>query len=208
MGLVVTGILPRSVVPFWAIVLIVFVLRASLEYSTTFFVRSIPFFIAIPITASFDSLNMWRIFSGLIFLKWFWILKPKILPKFSRSSLILLALLLLMILSITQAQNYALAAKRVIYFINLSLVGIVINDLISKNQDFSQRLIKNIAIPTIIVAVIGMLQLATVYFVDIFQFVDFWGGVVERNMYGNAWADIAIKANTWFAYFGNQLSLR
>ena len=43
---------------------------------------------------------------------------------------------------------------------------------------------------------------------DIFQFVDFWGGVVERNLFGNAWAETAVRANTWFAYFGDQLSLR
>ncbi|MBI2063020.1 MAG: O-antigen ligase family protein [Candidatus Yanofskybacteria bacterium] len=207
-ALVASGILPRTVVPFWTIALAVYVLMASLENSTVFFVRSIPFFVAIPITAGFDSLNMWRIFSGLIFLKWFWVLKPKIMPRFSRSSFILLALLLLMILSISQAQSHVLAVKRIIYFVNLSMIGIVIYDLIRKNQDFCQRIIKNVAIPTIFVALVGMVQLVSTYFMDIFQFVDFWGGVVERNMYGNVWAETAIKANTWFAYFGNQLSLR
>ncbi|MBI2063424.1 MAG: O-antigen ligase family protein [Candidatus Yanofskybacteria bacterium] len=207
-ALVITGILPRSIVPFWTLVLAIYVLWAVLEDSTTFFVRTIPFFIAIPIATGFDSLNMWRILSGLIFLKWLWLFKPRIMPKFSRSSFILLALLILMILSITQAQSYALAVKRIIYFVNLSLIGMVIYDLVRKNQDFNQRLIKNIAIPTILVALIGMVQLASTYFMDIFQFVDFWGGVVERNLFGNAWAETAIKANTWFAYFGNQLSLR
>ncbi|MBI2669632.1 MAG: O-antigen ligase family protein [Candidatus Yanofskybacteria bacterium] len=212
-GLVITGILPRAVVPFWTIALTVQVLLVSLEDSTTFFVRSIPFFIAIPITAGFDSLNMWRILSGLIFIKW---ALSHVRHRMSymydmrcRTVCLLLAgLLLLAILSATQAQNYILSAKRIIYFINLSLIGIVIYDLVRKNQDFSRRLIKNIAIPTIIVVLLGMVQLAMTYFMDIFRFVDFWGGVVERNMYGNVWAETAIKANTWFAYFGDQLSLR
>src|SRR3989344_1082829 len=112
------------------------------------------------------------------------------------------------ILSVTQAQSHVLAIKRIVYFVNLSLVGLIIYDLIRKNQEFSQRLIKNIAIPTIIVAIIGILQQISTYYMDIFQFVDFWGGVVERNLFGNAWAETAIRANTWFAYFGNQLSLR
>ena len=36
----------------------------------------IPFFVAIPITDIFDSFNMWRIIGGLIFLKWFFTVKP------------------------------------------------------------------------------------------------------------------------------------
>ena len=214
-GLVIFGILPRSVVPYWTILLAIFALWTPLEDSIAFFVRSIPFFIAIPITTEFDSFNMWRIMSGLIFLKWAWINKKEY-EKFlnlkklykNRVAILLLTLLGLSILSITQAESFALAVKRVLYFINLSLIGIVIYNLIRKNAGFSERLIKNIAVPTIIVTLLGMIQLASVYFMDIFQFVDFWGGVVQRNLFGNLWADTAIKANTWFAYFGDQLSLR
>ena len=225
-GLVITGILPRGIVPFWTIALAVYVLWASLEDSTTFFVRSIPFFIAIPITTGFDSLNMWRVFSGLIFLKWL-ILNRSYLLKFQQNflhgrvkssmskmvighpaALLIGGLFILTALSAFQAQGQILAIKRIIYFVNLSLIGIVAHDLIRKNQDFSQRLIRNIAIPTIIVALVGIVQQISTYYLDIFQFVDFWGGVVERNLFGNAWAETAIRANTWFAYFGEQLSLR
>lgn len=222
-GLVVTGILPRAVVPFWTLILAVYVLRVPLEDATTFFVRSIPFFIAIPITIGFDSLNMWRVLSGLIFLKWLF-QKESFLTIRQTLSLavtwhrefhkrhkilpLLILLLILATLSMAKATSLILAIKRMVYFINLSLIGVVIHDLIRGNQNFSQRLIKNIAIPTIIVAIVGMLQLATTYFMDIFRFMDFWGGIVERNLFGNAWAETAIKANTWFAYFGNQLSLR
>src|SRR3989338_5087908 len=69
-GLVVTGILPRSVVPYLAGALAVYVLLVSLEDATLFFVRSIPFFIAIPLTATLDNFNTWRIIVGIIFLKW------------------------------------------------------------------------------------------------------------------------------------------
>ncbi len=207
--LVVTGVLPRVVVPFWTLVLAVYVLWASLEDSMTFFIRSIPFFIAIPITSTFDSLNIWRVLSGLIFLKWTWHNRPN-LTGYLKTPLakILLAILLLAILSAISAPSHILAIKRILYFINLSLIGIVLYDLIVRNQDFSQRVIKNIAIPTIIVALIGIVQQISTYYLDIFQFVDFWGGIAERNLFGNAWAETAIKANTWFAYFGDQLSLR
>lgn len=222
-GLIILGILPRSIVPFWTLVLAIYVLAAPIENSTTFFVRSIPFFIAIPIASTFDSFNMWRILSGLIFLKW--LFKKENLSaiwgtltlaiqhhrQFHRKHkvlIVLLSLLILILLSITMATSHILAVKRIIYFVNLSLIGVVVYSLARKNQDFGRRLIKNIAIPTIIVALIGMVQLASTYFMDIFRFVDFWGGVVERNLFGNAWAETALKANTWFAYFGDQLSLR
>src|SRR3989344_4953418 len=217
--LLIAGILPRTVVPYWTLALTAYVLLASLEDSTAFFVRSIPFFIAIPITGGFDSLNMWRILSCLIFIKWFLglsrvafkydrILKLQIVWRNHKATILLLGILILAILSATQADSTVLAVKRIVYFINLSLIGVIIYDLVKKNQDFSQRLIKNIAIPTIIVALIGILQQISTYYMDIFQFVDFWGGVVQRNLFGNAWADTAIRANTWFAYFGDQLSLR
>ncbi len=223
-GLVITGILPRLIIPFWVAALVIYVLSAKLEDGMIFFARSIPFFVAIPITANFDSLNTWRILSGLIFLRWAWekqLWKAgwlSTLPcgrtgawkwvKTHKIGVILVLLALIAILSVMQAQSYVLAVRRIIYFVNLSLIGIVAYDLLRKSDDFRQRLIKNLSIPVIIVALVGMAQLASTYFMDIFQFVDFWAGKVELGLFGSAWANIAIKANTWFAYFGDQLSLR
>jgi O-antigen ligase len=236
-GFVITGLLPRLIIPFWAIILAVYVLGARLEDGVIFFARSIPFFVAIPITAGFDSLNTWRILSTLIFLCW---LAPKfkLLIRSVVSSIFnfitiviklnidgikdlyqrakarhatgfsLYSILVLAFLSVFAAPDFILAVKRLIYFINLFLIGIVIYDLAQKNQNFAKRLIKNIAIPTVIVALVGMAQLASTYFMDIFQFVDFWAGKVELGLFGSAWANIALKANTWFSYYGDQLSLR
>ena len=217
-GLVITSILPRSVVPFWTLILAIYVLWASLEDSTAFFIRSIPFFIAIPLAANFDSFNMWRVLSGLIFLKWLFEggVLARLFKRFSiksfilenKVSVLLSALLLLAILSVTQATSITLAVKRIIYFVNLSLIGFVVYDLVRRDRNFSRCLIKNIAIPTIIVTIVGIAQLASVYFLDIFQFVDFWAKRVELGLFGSAWANIALHANTWFAYYGDQLSLR
>ncbi len=223
-GLVIAGVLPRLIIPFWVAVLIIYILSAKLEDGVIFFALSIPLFVAIPIATNFDSLNTWRILSGLIFLKWAWgerlwkINWFSTLPddrmgvwkwvKMHKIGVLLVLLALIAILSVTQAQNYVLAAKRIIYFINLSLIGIVAYDLLIKSNGFGQRLIKNLSVPVIIVALAGMAQLLSTYFMDIFQFVDFWAGKVELGLFGSAWANIALKANTWFAYYGDQLSLR
>lgn len=215
-GLIVTGFLPRSVVLYLAVALAIYALFASLENATVFFVRSIPFFLAIPITATFDNFNTWRILSAILFLKWVWpkILNPKseILNKLkiqnSKNSIILIGLLFFAILSVIPAPDKILAIKRIIYFINLSLIGLVIYDL-AQQAEFTKKLIKNISIPVIIVAIIGFVQLASTYFIDIYQFMRIWGEGIQCNQFGNQWCDIAVQVgNTWFAYYGEQLSLR
>lgn len=204
-SLIVTGVLPRSVVPYLVVALAIYVLLASLEDATVFFVRSIPFFLAIPITTTFDNFNTWRILAGIIFIKWLY----KEWPNYRKYlSLPLLLLLLTAILSIIPATDKILAVKRVIYFLNLSLIGFVIYDL-AKNTEFAKRLIKNISIPVIAVTLIGFVQLASTYFIDIYQFMRIWGEGIQCNQFGNQWCDIAVQVgNTWFAYYGEQLSLR
>lgn len=218
-GLIVTGVLPRSVVPYLVAALAVYVIFTSLEDATAFFVRSIPFFIAIPITATFDNFNTWRILSAIIFLKWVWpqILNPKseILNKFKirnlkfqTQTILLLFLLLLAVFSIIPATDKILALKRIIYFVNLSLIGLVIFDLAQKNE-FAKRLIKNISIPVIIVTIVGFIQLGSTYLMDIYQFMGFWAGKVQFNQFGADWSYIAYNlGNTWYAYYGEQISLR
>lgn len=209
--LVVFGFLPREIVPYLVLALSIYILKAPLEDGVTFFVRSIPFFIAIPLTAHFDSLNTWRIISILIFLRWFNFSKLKNFFDFSRNRrvyLVLLFLLLCAILSVGVAVSPILAIKRVIYFVNLSLVAIVIYDLASKNSEFKKRLIYNISVPVVIVALLGLMQLVMTYFMDIYQFMRIWGEGIELRLFGAEWSNIAVQANTWFAYFGEQLSLR
>ncbi len=210
-GLVISGLIPRLVVPYLALALAVYFLKAPLEELTIFFVRSIPFFVAIPITANFDPLNAWRILAIIVFLRWLDWGKLKRLVSISYARPVQLSLVLILVLaflSLTQAQSAVLGIKRIIFIVNMGLIGVVIYDLVRSNPGLSRRLIKNIVVPTVIVALVGMAQLVSTYFLDIFQFMDYWGNVVERNMYGNGWAEIALKANTWFAYFGDKLSLR
>lgn len=203
--LIVTGVLPRAIVPYFSIALMVYVLFASLEDATVFFVRSIPFFLAIPLTTTFDNFNTWRILTGIIFLKWLY----KEWPNYRKYlSIPLLLLLLTAVLSIVPAPDKMLAIKRIIYFVNLSLIGVVIYFLAQKDE-FVKRLIKNITIPVIAVTVVGFIQLGSTYLMDIYQFMGFWAGKVQFNQFGADWSYIAYNlGNTWYAYYGEQISLR
>lgn len=211
-GLIVTGVLSRSVVPYLAGVLMLYVIFASLEDATIFFVRSIPFFLAIPFTTTFDNFNTWRILSVIIFLKWLWQI-PNIRTYIknshkSRLSFVLHGLIIFAIFSIIPAPDKMLAIKRIVYFVNLSLIGFVVYYLTQK-EGFAKRLIKNISIPVIAVALVGLIQLASTYFVDIYQFMNIWGEGIQCNQFGNQWCYIAVHVgNTWLAYYGDQLSLR
>lgn len=204
-GLIVIGFLPRSIVPYFSGVLAIYLLLASTGDATVFFVRSIPFFIAIPITPAFDNFNTWRILSGIIFLKWLYKKWPNYRKYFSMPLLLLLGTA---VLSIIPAPDKILAVKRIIYFINLSLMGFVIYDLAQKHE-VAKRLIKNISVPVIIATLVGFIQLGSTYIMDIYQFMDFWAGKVQFNQFGAGWSYIVYNlGNTWYAYYGEQISLR
>lgn len=222
-GLVIAGALPRVVVLPLTLVLAIYVLLAPLEEAVILFIRSIPLFVAIPFTVSFDQLNMWRILSGLIFLKWLaqgdtlgniWqgakelFLRHRRFHRRHQVFTALVSLFMLACLSLFKAPSLTLGLKRLVYFVNLSLIGIVLYDLVRRSTTLRERAIRNIAVPVIIVTLAGFAQLISTYYLDIFQFVNYWGGRVELNLFGHTWSETAIKANTWFAYFGDQLSLR
>lgn len=215
--MVILDILPRETVIYLTAALAVYVIIANLEDATIFFIRSIPFFLAIPLTSTFDNFNAWRILSVIIFLKWTWLEYQNLNIKNQNYTskvknygfkIPLLGLLVFALLSVIPAGDKILAIKRIIYFINLSLIGFVIYDL-AKNSDFAKRLIRNITIPIIAVALVGFLQVISTYFVDIYQFMRIWGEGIQCRQFGEQWCNIAVQVgNTWFAYYGEQLSLR
>ncbi|MDP3793011.1 MAG: O-antigen ligase family protein [bacterium] len=211
-GLIITGLLPRETAIFLAIGLAIYMATAPIEDATVFFVRSIPFFIAIPITANYDNLNVWRILSIILFLKLAhvtglqYFLKIK---EFAKHSKLLVILLVFAVLSIIPALDKGAAITRIIFFVNLSLVGIVVYYLSQKSTEFTERLIKNITTPAMIVVTVGFIQVASTYFIDIYQFMRIWGEGIQMRQFGVLWSEIAVRlGNTWFAYYGEQLSLR
>jgi O-antigen ligase len=217
--LIITSILPRETALYLGVALIIYFLLANLDDILIFFIRSIPLFLAIPVTNNFDGFNIWRILVVIIFFKWFLtefpISKSKFLNKFSISNLklekhnfLLMALLLLAVLSIIPALDKIAAIKRIIFFSNFVILGIVIYHKTS-DKHLIKRLIKNSIIPVIIVAFVGYIQLISTYFVDIYKFMRIWGEGIQCRQFGNQWCNIAVwLGNTWFAYYGEQLSLR
>lgn len=222
-GLVLAGLVPREVILLDLLMVGAYLLYARLEDGLIFFARSIPLFIALPITETYDNLNMWRVFSILLFLKWLFspqawhyvgaglILlykRPGAFIKEHSWLMLTLGLLVLAIASVFVAPDKATAVKRIAFFLNASLIGIMMA-YPPRSKQFSRRLIRNITIPVIIVTLVGLIQVISTYFIDIYQFMRIWGEGIQLREFGTMWSYIAVNlGNTWFAYFGDQLSLR
>lgn len=222
-ALVLIGEIPRELVIYETGLLVLYFLFASIEDGLIFFVRSIPLFIAIPLTANYDNLNQWRILAIILFGKWLftretwhyfgaWLVllfrKPWIVIKEHPWAALFKILAILSLLSLWHAPDRIEGLKRIIYFINAALVAVVIV-YPPRSHEFIKRLIKNIIAPIIIVVLVGVVQVASTYFIDIYQFMRIWGEGIQLREFGAMWSYIAVNVgNTWFAYFGDQLSLR
>src|SRR3989344_5293426 len=112
-------------------------------------------------------------------------LKPSISPSF-----FLIVLLFFAVLSIIPAPDKIAAIKRIIYFLNFAVLGVVIYDKAS-NKEIAKRLIKNSIILVIIVAAVGYTQVVSTYFVDIYQFMRIWGEGIQCRQFGEQSCNIA-----------------
>lgn len=201
----------------WAILLMicVFILSRPLKESILLFSRSIPFYIALPVFPGFDSLNMWRIAVILIALKWLSIIKTDALSFLksriakntirdlcAQNKIEFLGILLFALAFISLGKSVFLfaGAKRLAYFINLSLIFPVIV-WIFKNRIISiAEISKNIAISVALITGIGFLQLISAYFLNLNEFMMFWAGQIQAGFYGSGWSNIVFSGNTWFSY--------
>ena len=222
-GLVLVGTLPREFVIYETGLLILYFLFASVEDGLIFFVRSIPLFIAIPLTTNYDNLNQWRILAIVLFCKWLFtretfhyigsmlvlfFRKPWLVIREHSWATLLKVLMLLALVSLWYAPDKIEGLKRIIYFINVALIGVVIA-YPPRSKAFISRLIRNITVPIIIVTLVGLVQVVSTYFIDIYQFMRIWGEGIQMREFGTMWSYIAVNVgNTWLAYFGDQLSLR
>lgn len=211
--LIAVGIMPREGALFLAIFLsAIFAFVFSLEESVFLTARSIPLFLALPITESFDNFNIWRILVLVLFVKWLIaervFLRKYAPPLWSTFRLEILAGLLtfVAVLSLVKAEDPIAGVKRIIYFANMGILFFVVRSVI--NRENFMALGKNFIISGIIAASVGIVQLISAYLMPINNFAEYWAFVIERNLYGDAWAQIAISANTWFAYYNNTIHLR
>lgn len=220
---------PREIFLFTAGIMVFFVAFSTLEESVLLVARSIPIFVALPITEQFDSLNMWRIVVALMFAKWFFVPERiwglfaalRALVAQARTSIadavrtawrtwrietLSVALFLISWISLIGASDLRGGIKRIIFFVNLSMLFFVVRSVVTKGS--FRRVALNVALSGALVAIAGFIQLVLAYTMNVDHFSEFWALVVNKTLYGTAWANIAIMANTWFAYYNGTIHLR
>ncbi|MCC6405155.1 MAG: O-antigen ligase family protein [Candidatus Yanofskybacteria bacterium] len=221
---IITGLLPRETALVCAVGLGAWMLWRPLEDGVQLFIRCIPLFIALPLTTTYDNLTMWRPLALILVLRAALdpavrahlrglimdaLRRPNAWLKGHAVTRRLLILLAIAMLSLWGAQYPLTGAIRIIYFINLSLVPVIVGYLVRQGRLAAERVFVSMALPTIIVVVGGYLQLASTYLVDVYQFMRLWGENIQMRQYGIEWSRTAVEVgNTWLAYYGDQLSLR
>ncbi|HXV27153.1 MAG TPA: O-antigen ligase family protein [Candidatus Paceibacterota bacterium] len=219
-ALVVSGLLPRAVVPFWAAAWVLWAAMVPVRTSVLLFAFAVPAFVAIPITTDFDNFNMWRLAALVIFLKWFfttqswlgalsgifsWLRAPHRYPAASLCAV----LFIMAAASVTQATDVVAALRRIIYFANALLVPFVAFMLVRGEPQWRRQLIRAIGWSGALVIAAGFVQLAATYLMDVYAFMRIWGEGIQMRQFGELWSLIAVRVgNTWLAYYGPQLSLR
>jgi O-antigen ligase len=207
--LVCLKIMPRELVLVSSALVLFYIIVSPIEDGLTFFIASVPIFVALPISENFDSLSAGRIFILVLFLKWIFGKRTFILSKIKtlgfkqifknyRFELFAIILFLILTLSIINAIDIGVAVKRLIYLINLSVIFIMVKDL-TRSKEYLKRIIKAILISFGIVVAIGLLQLISAYFFNIGNFWNYWADNVAYNFYGGNLRDIVRNANAWFA---------
>lgn len=216
LGLIIAGLIPRDAVLFLFGVLVYFFIFAPREDALAYFVRSIPFFVALPLIETFDSLDMGRVLALILFLRIFvpqlhtrtvknlmHSIRSQEFRNAYRVEILGVLFLVLAAVSIVAAMDFGIALKRFIYITNAIILYPVLFVVVKDRSGFS-RIMKNIVAGMLFVVAIAYIQLWTTYLWDFMTFARFWALNVQYNFYGTAWSSIVYHSNTWFAYLGGE----
>lgn len=218
------GVLPRETSFLIALIYIAYILFADTLSATSLVIRSIPIFIAIPFSDSFDNFNAWRFVVVLLFLKW-GVEKQRILKviqnilhfPYKRTAMLKqhsveilgCVFLLLTLASVLVNAHIGTGIVRVIYIVNTALLFVVVRSLVIENKEVAFQFCKDILYGALVVVCVGVGQFIGAYFLSATGFHKLWGETVSMLQYGKQWSDIVLyQGNTWFSYAGETLRLR
>lgn len=201
------GILPRESVLFITGILAFFVLFSEPLEALKMVIASIPLFVALPISESFDHMANWRIIIAVLFLAIFLKRRKEFVRDLkdfiSRKNIrfyLLGALFLISLLSIFIASNKVMAVKELAFLTNIFLLFVVALKVISDKESLAQ-ILKAAALGGASVIAVSIIQFISVLFVPLSVFWSFWVNKVIPVFYGGELADLLSYSNTWFAYY-------
>ncbi len=211
------GFVPRQAVFIAALVLIYFLLRKSLSFNFLLFMRLIPFFVALPLTTTFDNFNLWRVMLVLLFIKWLFesriylkflsFLDRKFDWNFLKNNLLEVSFVIFVfwaVLSLFAGVYVIEGFKRIIYILNIALLFPIGFYCLSLQKNFLKKLAKSFVLSGFILISFGLFQQILAFTIPINVFQHFWGETVSYNIYGQNWSRIVMNlGNTWYSYPSN-----
>jgi len=208
--LMVFNVLPRELGLFITGLLIFYFIFSSLEDSLWVFIASIPLFVALPITESFDTMANWRILLIVLFLVLFFKqgISIKLIKnnfKYYQFERLTGIFLLIAIASLFVADDLFIGVKKIIFLINIFLLYIIIRNLIYRNKEVLPKIINAMKVAIGLVLGVGFLQLIMVFFMNLHKFWYLWDRNVISVFYGIDLSNLLSYSNTWFSYYSYQL---
>lgn len=215
--LIATGVLPREFSYFITALILIYFLGAEIIDSLVLTILSIPLFLALPISDSYDSMANWRIILTALFLTW--AIRTNFFPKlaekaglrkikefFSKSSLELwiAVFVLAAFFSLVGSANAAAGLKKILFLGNIFLLFIITRDIAKDRKPFLKILKAGVA-AAILALAIGYAQLISVFLYSLFQFWQFWAENAIYALYGAKLAQLLSYSNTWFSYYSGNI---
>ena len=216
--LMIFNIAPREAGLFLTGLLIFYFIFSPLEDSLWVFLASIPLFVALPITESFDHMANWRILLVVMFFVLFFRYgisirlfktvssKWKLEEKFTHGLLVYLTGIFLLIgaLSLFVADDVWIGAKKIIFLVNIFLLFLIIQNLSAINKNIIPKLINAMKVAVGLTLGIGFIQLISVFFISLSSFWYFWDRQIISVLYGQNLSNLLSYSNTWFSYYNYQ----
>ena len=207
--LMVFNILPREAGLIITGIMIFYFIFSPVEDSLWVFIASIPLFVVLPITQSFDSMANWRILLSVLFLVLFFksgisINLVKIKQGWKLEFLIGI-FLLIGFLSLFIAPDFVFGFKKLLFLINVFLLFIIIRNVAYKNKKAIFKIISALKVAVGLVLLLGFVQLFSTFFIQLYRFWFFWAKQVIPVLYGQAMSDLLSYSNAWFSYYAYQV---
>ena len=218
--LTIFGFLPREAAFGVALLYIGYVALVPAERGAQLFLRLIPFFIALPITTSFDNFNTWRIVLFVLALRWAFesgrllrmlgtLRSPQVFLREYRVEAAGMLFIALSAASIAVGIDYSGGILRIAYLLNAAALFVIVGSLIAEDFARFMPLARSFVLGAIIAILFGYVQFFSAYFAPAWMFHYWWGQEVSVAQYGEVWGNIATnEGNTWFSYSGGTLRLR
>lgn len=215
------GFLPRWFAWPLTVGLAAYVIFASLDDALFLFIASIPLFVALPVTLTFDSMSNWRILLAVLFLALFfkrgisiafvrqksesWLKGIKVIQKHKHYLMEYLAglFLILGVLSLFAAVDVVAGVKKPLFLINVFLLFVVIRNIV-KTKEAVLRIARALFVAAAITLFVGYGQFISIFFTSLYNFWQWWAGNVIPVFYGRALGELLAVSNTWFSYYADR----